>query len=253
MKIRTVSFACMIVTILAVLGCGGGGDISFSSPPPPFFTVVTVYSVNGFVRPDPNVGVIGTAFLPAANCLTNPNGISSFSSTTNGNAQYTVQNAAVGVSTCVWTINRGASPNCPNPSITGTKVTANPSATVNVPCNGSTIFTADPNIINLNNPPSTITITGQNMDATYGMPQVTFYDVNQTALLTVTAISVSGDGTSLTIPADQVVFSNDSYGAVVYVKASDGTWNSIGGAGINVFTPDFGGDGGTCNPPMPCN
>ena len=178
--------------------------------------------------------------------------VASFNGTTDGNGRYTVTNAAVGGSACSWTFNRGASANCPNPNpagVTVPNVLSGP--TFNLPCNGATLFAAGPSIINKANPLSSITITGQNIGSTYAMPQVTVYDVNQSALVTITASSVAPDGSSLTIPAAQVTLLADgSYGAVVYVKQASGTWDSVGGAGISLFTPS--GPPPRCKPPMPC-
>src|SRR5262249_5205066 len=211
------------------------------------------FSLNGFVRPDPHVSVAGFANAPSLYCTANPGGTGSFSNvTTDGNAQFTVSNAAVGGVTCSWTINRGSSANCPNPNPVDTTVlNVLNGATINVPCNGSTLFRAAPSGINTSSPPSSITINGQDISTTYATPQVTVYDVNQTALLTLTASSVAPDGSSLTIPATQISqFVDGSYGAVVYVKQADGTWDAVGGAGIAVFTPT--GPPPRCRPPMVC-
>ena len=249
MKTRTklVSFLFAAIAITAMAGCGifSGGSSS------PFFTVVTVYQLNGFTKLDPHVSVIGSANAPSIFCPAGGNTTSFGPNSTDSNAQYKVTNAALGPS-CGWTINRGTSANCSNPNPAGTTATVGFSgATVNVPCNGSTIFNAGPSLIDSNNPPASITITGQNMSAAYGMPQVTIYDVNQNALLTVTATSASGDGTSITIPDDQIAYLGDgNYGAVVYVKQSNGTWDTVGGAGIDLWTS--GGGGNPCHPPMPC-
>jgi hypothetical protein len=250
MKTRTklVSFLFATIAVTTMAGCGifsGGGSS-------PFFTVVTVYQLNGFTKLDPHVNVAGFANAPQFNCPAGGNTTSFGPVSTDSNAQYKVANAVLGGTACSWTINRGTSVNCPSPNPSGTTAFVNfNGVTVNVPCNGSTIFNAGPSLIDSNNPPSTITITGQNMSAANGMPQVTIYDVNQNALLTVTATSASGDGTSITIPADQIAYLGDgNYGAVVYVKQSNGTWDTVGGAGIDLWTS--GGGGNPCNPPMPC-
>jgi len=96
-------------------------------------------------------------------------------------------------------------------------------------------------------PPATITITGQNMDPTYAMPRVYFYDQNQTVWLQVTATSASADGTQIVIPASQVTFPDTYYAAVVFVLRANGSWDAVGGAAVRVFTPISpppGGGGG---------
>ena len=88
------------------------------------------------------------------------------------------------------------------------------------------------------------------MYPTYAMPQITFYDQNQTALTPVTALSASSDGTSISVPTSQVTFPGGAYGAVISAKQSDGTWLTVGGAGIRLFTAVQPPP--KCKPPMPC-
>jgi len=247
---RIASLLLVILATGALVGCGGGGSGSST----PFFVVETVFSLNGFTKLDPHVAVAGTANAPGIFCTANPGGVASFNGTTDGNAQFTIANAAVGGSACSWTINRGVSANCPTPNPVGvTPINVLNGTTVNVPCNGATLFLAGPSVVNKSKPPSSISITGQGMGATYAMPQVSVYDVNQTVLLTLTATSVAPDGSALTIPAAQInLLADGSYGAVVYVKQADGTWASVGGAGIAVFTPSGNPPPPRCKPPMPC-
>jgi len=248
MKSNVASALLMIFAVAALAGCSGGNGGGNNSD---FFTVVTLFSVNGFAKPDPNVGVNGAAAGASFNCTQFPNGVSTFNGATDGNGQFTVANAALGGNGCAWNILRAASANCPVTSSANVFVTF-PGQTVNLGCSapGAATFTASPENMNPSKPPSTMTFLGANFTVAYGMPQVTFYDVNQSVLLTVTAISVSADGTSLTIPATQVTFADGGYGAVIYSKQADGTWNPLGGAAVNLFTPS--GPPPRCKPPMPC-
>ena len=54
-------------------------------------------------------------------------------------------------------------------------------------------LSAGPSSINLLSPPSTVTITGQSFDTTYGMPRVDYFDGNGYLVGSVYASSVSGD------------------------------------------------------------
>jgi hypothetical protein len=227
-----------------VVGCGSGGGNGSD-----FFTIDTVITINGFVRPEAGVHISGVANSPTVFCTEFPNGTSSFDATTDSNGQYTVQNAALGGGSCSWALDRFASANCPQFSTQTIFVTV-PGGTFNFPCAVAiNTFTATPSKIDPTAPPSTITISGQNMDPTYAMPQVTFYDQNENALLTVSASSASGNGTSIVIPGNQVTFPDGGYGAVISVKQADGTWHTIGGAGIRLLTTVTINK---CKPPMPC-
>ena len=63
--------------------------------------------------------------------------------------------------------------------------------------NSGLTLTANPSSIDLNNPPATVTNSGQSFDATYGMPRVEYFDGSGFLIGSVFATYVSGDGTSL--------------------------------------------------------
>src|ERR1700755_9731 len=64
------------------------------------------------------------------------------------------------------------------------------SAVVVAIINSGYTLTANPSSIDLTNPPSTVTISGQGFDTTYGMPRVEYFDGNNYLLGTVYATSV---------------------------------------------------------------
>lgn len=238
------SLPAIVLGVLFAVGCGS------SSNPSDFFTIDTTILVNGFTRPDPNVPISGQANSPTIFCTEFPNGTSGFNGTSGSNGQFTVNDAALGGPSCSWTITRGATADCPQASVETIFVTV-PGGTFNFPCASAiNTFTANPARFDPTAPPSSITVTGQNMYPTYAMPQITFYDQNQTALLTVTALNASSDGTSITVPTSQVTFPEGAYGAVISAKQSDGSWLTLGGAGIRLFTPVEPPP--KCKPPMPC-
>ncbi|HEU5414051.1 MAG TPA: hypothetical protein VFW31_09855 [Candidatus Angelobacter sp.] len=248
-----MSIVPMVAGLLALtIGCGGGG----STPSGLFFKVHTTVTVNGIVNDDPNVNVGG--FVPltgielANACSQNPGGLTGFGpNTTDGTGHFTVSDSNSGVAigpSCEWLFSRGTSNQCPvqsvneqhNVTFSGMEVALACGVTVNT-------FAASPATIDPTAPPATMTITGHNMSATYAMPKIDFYDQNRTLWLEVTALSVSSDGTSLVLPANQITFADGEYAAVVSVMQADGTWNSVGGADIHVATPvspPSGGGGG---------
>lgn len=246
---RPVCFSAVLFGIIAIVGCGSDSD---SSDCQNCVSINTSVVVNGMNQLDQNVAVSGTLALPPGDftntdCDLNPLGNTQFSGTTDGtNAVFTEAEVALGHN-CVWSLFRNTSAKCPTANIV-TRTFDVPGRNFGLPC-GSEVntFLASPNRVDPTAPSATITITGQNMDPTYAMPQVYFYDQNQTVWLQVTVSSASADGTSVVVPASQVTFPENYYAAVVYVKRSDGTWNAVGGAGIRVFTPiDPPTGGGGC-------
>ena len=108
-------------------------------------------------------------------------------------------------------------------------------------------FSAIPKDIDINNPPPTVTITGQDMDATHGMPWVEYYDDIGNLVAQGRAFAVASDGTWLTgYTPDLSSVSTGSYTVIVSNVDVDGNLSLAGSTIINVFasTPD--------PPPDPC-
>lgn len=129
--------------------------------------------------------------------------------------------------------------------------------------NAGLFLTASPSSVDLNSPPTSGTITGQGFDATYGMPQVDYFDTNTGFLMgSVEATSVNSTGTSLqaTIPDLSYVYSG-MYKVKVTNKTYDGyPLNIVGWAYITGWgrdRPDSDGDGiyddEDCDPYDPYN
>jgi hypothetical protein len=199
---------------------------------------------------DPSVFVSGNIAIPPssvqADCTFNSTGSQSFTGTTDANGVLTVSSVAIGTN-CAWSLFRNTSNLCPTQNLV-TRIFDVPGKNFELQC-GSEVntFLASPNKVDPTAPPATITITGQNMDPTYAMPRVYFYDQNQTVWLQVTATSASADGTQIVIPASQVTFPDTYYAAVVFVLRANGSWDAVGGAAVRVFTPISpppGGGGG---------
>jgi hypothetical protein len=86
-------------------------------------------------------------------------------------------------------------------SSTGTISVVTPVSCSNVTAvlstNSNLTLSASPSSIYLPEPPSTVTITGQSFDPTYGMPRVEYFHSDGYLVGSVLATSVSSDGTSL--------------------------------------------------------
>lgn len=103
-----------------------------------------------------------------------------------------------------------------------------------------TVFSMSPNAIDVNAPPATATLTGQGLDATYGMPIVEFYDEYGSYLDVTTASAVSADGTWLeaSVPNLTGAYSG-TYTVVIVNQTPDGTRNVVGTATVWVYGNDM--------------
>lgn len=126
--------------------------------------------------------------------------------------------------------------------------------------NSNQTLSASPASVYLPSPPSTATITGQNFDTTYGMPEVEYFDGNGYLVGSVYANSVSGGGTSLVanMPDLSYVYSG-TYQVRVTNATSSGYYTHVVGAatmsGWGRDRTDSDGDGWyddeDCNPSDP--
>ena len=101
-------------------------------------------------------------------------------------------------------------------------------------------LSASPSSIYLLSPPSTVTITGQSFDTTYGMPRVEYFDGNGYLVGSVYANSVWGGGASLTanVPDLSLVYSG-SYQIQVSNKTSQGYYtHTVGTAEVSAYGRD---------------
>jgi hypothetical protein len=238
--VKCLLLVLSITLSLAAGGCGGGGGASSL-----FFKVHTTITVNGLSTDEPNVSVGGFVPLLGLNlanaCSQNPTGITAFApDNTDSNGMFTVSDSNSGVAigpSCAWEFQRDVSAQCSVPTINDSQNVTFSGQTVPLPCGVAVnTFTATPSKIDPGNPSATVTITGQNMTATYSMPHVRFYDQTQTLHLEVTALSVSSDGTSLVFPGNQITFTG-RFSATVYVMDANGNWDAVGGAAITVAPP----------------
>lgn len=122
------------------------------------------------------------------------------------------------------------------------------SAVVVAIINSGYTLTANPSSIDLTNPPSTVTISGQGFDTTYGMPRVEYFDSNGFLLGSVFATSVSGGGTSLVANVPNL---SGAYSGTYQIRVTNKTYlgyynHIVGFASVTAFgrdRPDSDGDG----------
>lgn len=109
-------------------------------------------------------------------------------------------------------------------------------------------LTAAPSGIDLNAQPSSVTITGQGMDATYGMPRVDYLDEEGYLIGSTYATEVAGDGTQLVagVPNLSQVWSGNYQVRVVNKTWEEHYGDEVGYATISCWgrdRPDSDGDG----------
>lgn len=101
------------------------------------------------------------------------------------------------------------------------------------------IFFAAPSSIDLQAPPPSITITGEAISTSYGMPKVQFYNEYETLVAEVTASDVAPDGSWLTAPTPGL---GNVYTGQYSVEVSNvtpyGTTEVIGAAQLNTYGRD---------------
>jgi hypothetical protein len=105
--------------------------------------------------------------------------------------------------------------------------------------NSNYSLSSNPSSLDLTSPPSTVTISGQSFDTTYGMPRVDYYDGDGYLVGSAYASSVSGS-TSLTasVPDLSAAYSG-SYQIVVTNKTSSGYYShTVGTADVSAYGRD---------------
>lgn len=122
-----------------------------------------------------------------------------------------------------------------------------PLGTTEVRCPGTIgiFFTSAPDSIDVQAPPATLTINGQGIDATCGMPTLDFYDENGTIVAQTTATEVASDGTwvsAATPYMDASSYYGGTYTIGVNNAMPDGTSNPVGYAAVWLYNS---------NPPPP--
>jgi hypothetical protein len=128
-------------------------------------------------------------------------------------------------------------------------------------CVVSTVFlSANPDSVDLQSPPPSVTFSGGGFSTDYGMPVVEYYDQYTGELVaSTTAYSVAGDGSSLqaSTPDLSSIYSG-SYSVVVSNKLADGSNSIVGVATLSACCvdpppPPPPPDPGDCSDGRVCN
>jgi len=111
-------------------------------------------------------------------------------------------------------------------------------------------FATSPAPVNLQAVPGSFDMTGSNLDTTYGMPRVEYFDAYSGNIVgTVDATAVSADGSWLQAPAPDLsqVYSG-SYNILISNRQADGSLAYVGTSSVDTYGRDFVFE----PPPDPC-
>lgn len=112
-------------------------------------------------------------------------------------------------------------------------------------------FSTNPAPVNLQSVPASFDMTGSNLDTTYGMPHVEYFDAYSGEIVgSVDATAVSGDGSWLQAPTPDLsqVYSG-SYNILISNRQSDGSLAYVGTSSVDTYGRDFIYE----PPPDPCD
>jgi hypothetical protein len=109
-------------------------------------------------------------------------------------------------------------------------------------------LTAQPGSVDLQAQPSTMIVSGQGIDATYGMPLVEYFDTNGYLIGSVTATSVAGDYSWVEAPVPDLssVYSGNYQIQVTNIRSDGNYLDIVGTAPMYAWgrdRPDSDGDG----------
>ncbi|HXI25037.1 MAG TPA: hypothetical protein VNG71_14335 [Pyrinomonadaceae bacterium] len=228
--LKTIVVVPALLIVATVINCGG-----HSTPPPT--TGFYINAINTFIGTDGLLHVLGgTSFLSfwefdegAAQGT-----VTQYQAFTNPGGYAHVENGRVPAR---WHIVPfGACIAFSNPE---RDVVAN--AKHNTQCLVVVAFlVSNPDSVDLASPPSSVTISGGGFDTTYGMPVVEYFDQYTGDLVaSATAMSVSGDGTSLQVATPDLsgIYSG-AYNIVVSNVASDASYSTVGVATFSACCVD---------------
>ncbi|HYK20281.1 MAG TPA: hypothetical protein VEV42_06085 [Pyrinomonadaceae bacterium] len=209
--------------------------------PAPRFIILTTQTIFGtlglpVVLPHPNVECAGQWESDAMN-LGPIGGINTFFQGNSGEGKLLVPNART---PAFWRLGEFSGP-CVNQSFV---IGIRQNDAVEMNCDLTRVhlgppFSLSPSGIDLGSLSTTLTITGQDIDATYGMPLVEYYNEDGNLVAQMQAASVAPDGTSLTVSTPD--FSSSTSGEYLLVISnvrSNSSLEMIGSATLYVYAFD---------------
>jgi hypothetical protein len=224
----------LLLTLMAVLtGCSTGGSNNF---PNPGFTLQT-QRVNSLGIPTnvPGVVISGVNNRPPDPGYTGT--IRQFPPT-----QSSYNSALVpvrdGVAPAFWAITSHTIPFCGGQTAFGG---VRPGEVSEVVCFQSSFnFPSSfaPSLVNAEAPAVTWTITGANMNTTYGMPAVQYYDAAGNLVCQMQATAIGGDGSWISGSTEGLQYlPSGNYGVQVWNATADGAGEFCGVASVIVWRP----------------
>lgn len=220
-----------------------GSDCNQPSPPQIGFDIRTDLAVfNQFgiatiIKGTPYVNIRGILLHDAPFASGTRVNLPSFA-TTDGNGIYKVPD---GRAPAVWRLGEDSGPCAGRTFETDIEpVTTFPmlcdTTCLFIPCTGNSPFNSSPSSMSGDDPPTTITITGENISAAYGMPVVGYYDENGNLYAQAFATQVASDGTWLSGNSPDVsAVPSGAYWAMIQNVAADGSLHTIGAASVYIF------------------
>ena len=238
MKRAVCAVALAALVILTVDSDCGGGE-GPPAPPSVGFIVHTMDEANlfGTLKDSPNIGVAGNF---QDEIVSNPVGtFKSFSGTTDSNGYLVATGVIV---PAVWKFKESNGP-CGGQS---TVATVGNQQTQDLDCISIVLgFGVAPSSLSTSSPPAGLSITGESISTTYGMPHVQIFDNLGTMMADLVATSVSDGGLVLASPSPIMDgWSTGTYGLEVLNVQSDGSLSPVGAAPVPIVAPWNGGGGG---------
>jgi hypothetical protein len=207
--------------------------------PPPRFIILTTQTIFGtlglpVILPHTNIECAGQWESDAMN-LGPIAGINTFFQGNSGEGKLLVPNART---PAFWRLGEFTGP-CANQSFV---IGIRQNDAVNMNCDRTRIrlgpnFSSSPSGVDHASTPTNLTITGQDIDATYGMPLVEYYDEFGNLVAQIQASYVAPDGTSLAVNTPD--FSSSTSGEYLVVISNvryDSSLEMIGSITLYVYT-----------------
>ncbi len=246
----------MATTIIGFAGCSGGGN---NSDPNRGFDL-EIYAVSPFNGVRIQTGARLQGQLLASNSQTTGT-IDNFTQDINGVGLTRITGAkAPGT----WRFTYPVSPIVPTLCLGITVADRNVSRGQLVPldCQGRAFFafSASPDVIEYENPPTSLTLSGDGMENVQGNPAIALYDSQGTFISSTVPNSYIWNGTELEGVVVSLSDLSQAYNGIYTITVnnvnSDGSWDLVGAANISVFgypppPPPDGGD--PCDPNSPYN